>query len=215
MPPPTGRHVAEVSIYGEGFVVVASDEQFSVGTDRVVTTGHISEEELAELLSSIAGSGFYQLEDRYLPSPALPDMPWRHVTVNLLDSSKTVSIYPFDFADAPTAFWNVYHQLMGVQPSDITVFAPTSGVLTATDLGPINGLPGGQQSQVAPWDTPLVGLELADAREGAHLAGEQYHAVEEFLLRYPRGQLFGSQEGRAYQVLLEADLPWEHTSRQS
>lgn len=211
-PPPTGRHVAEVNIYGDGFVVLASDEQSSVGTDRVVRTGHISEEEIAELLSFIADSGFFELDDQYMPSPALPDMPWRHVIVNLLGCSKTVAIYPYDFADAPTAFSDVYFELTGVEPSDAAVFMPSSGVLTATDLGPIDGLPGGQQSQVAPWDSPLVGIELVDAREGARLAGEQYRVVEEFLLRYPPGQLFGSQQGRAYQVLLEADLPWEDAS---
>lgn len=212
MPPPAGRHVPQLSIYGDGFVVLGGeDEQFRVGTDRVVTTGHVSEEELSQLLSFIADSGLFQLEDRYLPSPALPDMPWRDVTVHLLDTSKTVSIYPFDFEDAPEAFWEVYNEVVGVRPSDATVFTPTSGTLIATDLGPIEDLPGGRQSQVAPWDTPLVAIALPDATQGSHLEGEQYNLVEEYLLRYPRGQLFGSQEGRAYQVLLEADLPWENT----
>lgn len=212
-PPPTGRHVAEVSIYGDGFVVMASDEQSSVGTDRMITTGHISEDELSEILTFISHAGFFELDDEYMPSPALPDMPWRRVRVNLRECSKSVAIYPPDFADAPTAFSDVYHELMGVQPSDTAVFEPQSGVLTATDLGPIDDLPGGQQSQVAPWDSILIGIDLVDAREGAHLAGEQYRVVEEFVLRYPPGQLFGSQEGRAYQVLLEADLPWEDASR--
>ncbi len=212
-PPPIGRHVAEVSIYGDGFVVLASDEPSSVGTDRMITTGHISEEELSEILSFIANAGFFELDDEYMPSPALAGMPWRRVTVNLRECSQTVAIYPPDFVDAPTAFSDVYHELMGIQPSDTAVFKPQSGVLTATDLGPIDGLPGGQQSQVAPWDSPLVGIDLVDAREGAHLAGEQYRVVGEFVLRYPPGQLFGSQEGRAYQVLLEADLPWEDASR--
>jgi hypothetical protein len=210
MPPPTAKHVAELSIYGDGLVVVGREEEgLSVGTDRVVITGHLSEEELKRLLISIAEGGFFQLEDRYLPSPAAPDMPWRHVTVNLLDTSKTVSIYPFDFADAPEAFWDVYNQVLEIYPSDGTVFTPTSGALTATDLGSVDDLPGGRQSQVAPWDTPLVGIDLAEATEGAHLEGEQYRVVEQYLLRYPPGQLFGSQEGQAYRVLLEADLPWE------
>lgn len=212
MPPPAGRHVPEVSIYGDGFAVLGGeDEQFRVGTDRVVTTGHVSEEELSQLLSFIADRGFFQLEDRYLPSPAVPDMPWRDVTVHLLDTSKTVSIYPFDFADAPEVFWDVYNELVGVRLSDAAVFTPTSGTLIATDLGPIEDLPGGRQSQVAPWDTQLVAIALPDATEGSHLQGEQYSLVEEFLLRYPPGQLLGSQEGRAYQVVLGADLPWEDT----
>ena len=174
MPPPTAKHMAELSIYGDGLVVVGREEEGpSVGTDRVVITGHLSEEELKRLLNSIAEGGFFQLEDRYLPSPAAPDMPWRHVTVNLLDTSKTVSIYPFDFADAPQAFWEVYNQVVDLYPSDTTVFTPTSGTLTATDVGPIDGLPAGQGSQVAPWDTPLVGIDLAEATKGAHLEGEQ------------------------------------------
>lgn len=212
MPPPTAKHVAELSIYGDGLVVVGREEEgLSVGTDRVVITGHLSEEELKRLLSSIAEGGFFQLEDRYLPSPAAPDMPWRHVIVNLLDTSKTVSIYPFDFAGAPQAFWDVYNQVVELYPSDAAVFTPTSGTLTATDLGPIDDLPAGQGSQVAPWDTPLVGITLPEATDGAYLQNQQYEVVEEFLLRYPPGQLFGSQEGQAYRVLLEADLPWEDT----
>jgi len=212
MPPPTGRHVPELSIYGDGLVVLAAEgEMFRVGTDRVVMTGLISEEELNQLLSFIADSGFFQLEDRYLPSPAIPDMPWRHITVSLPDISKTVSIYPFDFADAPPAFGEVYNQITGVYRSDVAVFTPASGTMTATDLGPIADLPSGLGSQVAPWDTPLVGIALPEATEGAYLEGQQYQVVEEFLLRYPPDQLFGSQEGRAYGVLLEAYLPWEDT----
>jgi len=213
MPLLTGRHVPELSIYGDGLVILTGEEEtLTVGTDRVVMTGHISEEELNQLLSFIADSGFFQLEDRYEPSPAPTDLPFRSVTVNLLDTSKTVTIYPFDFAAAPTAFSDVYDGVRDVYPSDAVVFTPTSGTMTAIDLGPIDDLPSGQRDQVAPWDTPLVGIALPEATEGAFLEGEQYRIVEGFLLRYPPGQLFGSQEGRAYQVLLEAYLPWEDTS---
>lgn len=213
MPTPRGRHVPELSIYGDGLVVLAEEgETFSVGTDHVVITGHIGERELNRLLNFIAESGFFGLEDRYQASLAPTDLPWRHVTVNLLDISKTVSIYPFDFAEAPTALRDVYDGVTAVYLSDATVFTPTSGTLTATDLGPIDDLPSGWVSQVAPWDTPLMGVPLPEATEGAYLEGRQYQIVEEFLLRYPPGQLFGSQEGEAYQVLLEAFLPWEDTS---
>jgi hypothetical protein len=213
LPPPSSRHVAELSIYGDGLVVLAEkDGTPRVGTDRAITTGRIGEQELAELLSLIADSGFFGLDDRYVDPAAPTDGPWRHVAVELLGVSRSVSIYPSDYADAPAAFWRTYDEVMGVQPSDATVFAPTSGTLTATDLGSIDDLPGGQGNQVAPWDTPLAGIALPEATEGAHLEGEQYRSVEQFLLRYPQGQVFGSQEGRAYQVLLEADLPWEVSS---
>jgi hypothetical protein len=213
MPPPTGRHVPQMSIYGDGLVVLAGEgEMFTVGTDRVVMTGHIGEEELNQLLGFIAERGFFQLEDRYQPSPAPTDLASRHVTAYLLDTSKTVVIYPSDFAEGPAAFWDVYDELIGVYPSDAAVFTPTSGTMTAIDLGSIDDLPSGTGSQVAPWDTPLVGIALLEATKGAFLKGEQYQVVEEFLLRYPPGQNFGSQEGRAYRVLLEAYLPWEDTS---
>lgn len=213
MPPPTGRHVAEVSIYGDGLVVLAEEGELpAVGTDRVVTIGYTTEEELRRLLRFIADSGFFQLEDRYESSPPPTDLPSRHVKVNLRDTSKSVSIYPSDFAEAPTAFWDVYDAVVAVHPPDAAVFTPESGSMTASDLGPIDDLPFGQRDHVAPWDTPLVGIALEEATEGAFLEGEQYLVVEEFLLRYPPGQLFGSQEGRAYQVLLEADLPWGETS---
>jgi hypothetical protein len=210
LPPPSSRHIAELSIYGDGQVVLAEEDGAPrVGTDRAVTTGRIGEQELAQLLSFIAGSGFFGLDDRYVDPGAPTDGPWRHVRVELLDVSRSVSIYPPDYADAPAAFWQTYDAVIGVQPSDATAFVPTSGTLTATDLGPIDDLPAGQGNQVAPWDTPLVGIALPEATEGGHLEGEQYRSVEQFLLRYPQGQLFGSQEGTAYQVLLEADLPWE------
>ena len=209
MPPPTRRHVPEVSIYGDGLVVLAEDEEGPVvGTDRWVTTGHIDHEELQELLAFIVESGFFSLDDLYAPRPAPPDSPARHVTINLLAATKTVSVFPRYYEEAPAAFRETYEKLVEISPPDLTPFTPSAGTLSATDLGPIEDLPAGQGSQVAPWDTPLVGIVLAEVTEGTHLEGEQYQVVEEFLLRYPRGQLFGSQEGRAYQVLLEADLPW-------
>ena len=214
MPPPAGRHVAELNIFGDGLVVLAEgDGAPRVGTDRGITTGHIEQEELEKLLTFIVDAGFFGLDDQYATSPAPPDMPWRHVTINLLSTTKTVSIYPHDYADAPEAFLETYRMLMGLSAADTTVFTPASGTLSAADLGPIEELPGGRQSQVAPWDTPLVGVALSEVTEGIHLEGEQYQVVEEYLLRYPRGQLFGSQEGIAYEVLLEADLPWEAGSR--
>jgi hypothetical protein len=213
LPPPSSRHIAEVSIYGDGLVVLAKEDGAPrVGTDRAISTGRIGEQELAELLSLIADSGFFGLDDRYVDPAAPTDGPWRHVTLKLLGVSRSVSIYPSDYAGAPAAFWRTYDAVTGVQPSDATAFAPTSGTLTATDLGPIDDLPAGQGNQVAPWDTPLVGIALPESTEGAQLEGEQYRSVEQFLLRYPQGQVFGSQEGRAYQVLLEADLPWEASS---
>ena len=210
LPPPSSRHIAEVSIYGDGQVVLGEEDGAPrVGTDRAVTIGRISEQELAELLSLIADSGFLGLENSYVEPAAPKDGPWRHVRIELLGVSRSVSIYPSDYAAAPAAFWQTYDAVMGVQPTDATTFAPTSGTLTAADLGRIEDLPGGQGNQVAPWDTPLVGLSLAEATGGTRLDGEQYRSVEQFLLRYPQGQLFGSQEGRAYRVLLEAHLPWE------
>jgi hypothetical protein len=210
LPPPSSRHIAELSIYGDGQVVQAEEEEsLRVGADRAVTIGRIGEQELVELLSVIADSGFFGLDDSYVDPTAPTDGPATHVRIRLLGTSKTVSVYPSDYADAPEAFWLTYDAVMGVKPSGVTPFVPNSGTLTAADLGPIEDLPGGQGNQVAPWDTPLVGIALGEATEGAHLEGEQYESVEQFLLRYPQGQLFGSQEGRAYQILLEADLPWE------
>lgn len=206
MPYPSGRHVPEVSIYGDGFVVLAeADEDPVVGIDRRVTTGHIDKEEIQELVAFIAGSGFFGLDDEYAPLPLLPDMLWMQISVNLVAAAKSVSVYP---PDAPAAFRETYEKLMEISPSDVVVFTPSAGTVTATDLGPIEDLRAGQGSQIAPWDTPLVGIVLAESTEGTHLEGEQYRVVEEFLLRYPGGQLFGSQEGRAYRVLLESDLPW-------
>jgi hypothetical protein len=212
-PPSRGRHVPEVSVYGDGVVVLATEDQDPrAGIDRAVTIGYLEEAELDELLVFIADSGFFGLDDRYMPSPALADMPWRRVIVNLVGGTKTVSIYPFDYSDAPAAFSTTYEEILGIRPANPQIFIPSSGTLSATDLGPIDDLPAGQASQVAPWDTPLLGIALPEVVAGIHLEGEQYGAVEEFLLRYPAGQLFGSQEGWAYQAVLEADLPWEEGS---
>ena len=213
MPTPLSRHVPDLRIYGAGLVVRAEEgESSSRGLDRSVMTGHLSGEELDQLVSFIAGQGFFQLDDTYMPSPAPTDLPSRHIVVNLLDASKTVSIYPSDFADAPEAFWNIYNELMAVAPSDEEAFIATSGTMTAIELGPIDELPSGLRNQVAPWDTPLVGIALPEATEGVYLEGEEYQVIDEFLLRYPPHQVFGSQEGGAYQVRLEAQLPWGATS---
>ncbi|HJX38346.1 MAG TPA: hypothetical protein VJ714_07095 [Anaerolineae bacterium] len=213
LPPPSSRHIAEVSVYGDGQVVLAEEDGAPrVGTDRAITTGRVGKQELAELLSFIADSGFFGLDERYVDPAAPTDGPWRHVTVELLGISRSVSIYPSDYAGAPAAFWQTYDAVTDLQPSNATAFAATSGTLTAKDLGPIDDLPAGQGNQVAPWDTPLVGIALSEATDGAHLEGDQYRSVEQFLMRYPQGQLFGSQEGTAYQILLEANLPWEAES---
>jgi hypothetical protein len=212
LPPGLGKHVAQLTIYGDGLVILGGEETFGGGTDHVVMIGHIGEEELKGLLRRIAELGFFQLEERYQPSPAPTDLPSRWITVNLLQVSKTVTVYPSSYDGAPGAFLNTYDELLAVRPGDTEVFRPASGILTASDLGPIDDLRAGQRNQVAPWDTPLVGIDVADATKGAHLEGEQYQTVEEFLLRYPPNQLFGSQEGRAYEVCLEARLPWEIAS---
>jgi hypothetical protein len=212
-PAPVGRHVPEVSVYGDGLVVLGSEEDGPlVGTDRAVTIGHLEGDAVSQLLTVIADAGFFALDDRSMASPAPSDLPWRQITVHLAGGGKTVSIYPFDYAGAPAGFREAYDALVSIEPPDATPFVPRAGTLTATDLGPIDDLPAGEGNQVAPWDTPLVDVSLPEAEQGTHLEGERYGVVEEFLLRYPRGQLFGSQEGRAYQVLLEADLPWESGS---
>lgn len=210
LPPSSGRHVPEVSIYGDGSVVVAQEDGARrVGTDRALITGRIEGEELRRLLELVVDEGFFQLDDQYSPSNAPTDGPCRKVRVDLLSRSKTVSICPFDQAQAPAAFNRVYNELATLSPSEEAAFIPNSGLLTATDLGPIEELGGGRGSQVAPWDTPLLAFTLEEGSGGVRLEGGRYRRVEEFLLRYPPDQLFGSQEGRAYQVLLEADLPWE------
>jgi hypothetical protein len=212
--PSRGRHVPEVRIYGDGLVVLATGERGSrAGIDRATSIGYLEDGELDQLLAFIAEAGFFGLDDRYMLSPEVPDMAWRRVIVNLMGGTKSVSIYPFDYPEAPSAFSATYGEVLSIRPAELEVFTPTSGTLSATDMGPIDGLPAGQANQVAPWDTPLMGIALPEAEDGIHLEGEQYKVVEEFLLRYPSGQLFGSQEGRAYQVLLEADLPWEEGSR--
>jgi hypothetical protein len=210
--PVTGTHVPEISIYGDGLVVLGQEDGIRrVGTDRAVSTGRVGDEGLQRLLEFMVEAGLFQLDDRYQPSHAPADAPCREVSVRLLARSKTVSICPFDEAQAPAPFNEIYTKLAAVSPSGETVFAPESGLLAAMDLGSIEDLGGGRGSQVAPWDTPLVGFALEEAADdgGIHLQGEEYHRVEEFLLRYPPKQLFGSQEGRAYEVVLKADLPRE------
>ena len=78
MPPLSGKHVAELSIHGDGLVVLAEDEESPVvGTDRWVTTGHMDHEELQELLAFIVESGFFSLDDLYAPRPAGSARPGR------------------------------------------------------------------------------------------------------------------------------------------
>jgi len=212
--PVSGTHVPEISIYGDGLAILGQEVGArSVGTDRAVSTGQIGDEELQHVLEFVVDAGFFELDDDYRPSGGPADAPCREVSVHLLARSKTVSVCPFDEAQAPTAFNAAYTKLTELSLSGATVFTPDSGLLAVTDLGPIEELGGGRGSQVAPWDTPLVGFSLEEASDdGVYLEGEEYHRVEEFLLRYPPSQVFGSQDGRAYEVLLEADLPRETAS---
>ena len=108
-PAAAGRHVPELSIYGDGSLILGEEDGARrVGTDRAVIVGQMGEEELLGLLEFIIASGFFQLDDRYRASDPPADAPCREVSVHLMTRSKTVSVCPFDEAQAPAAFSEVY-----------------------------------------------------------------------------------------------------------
>ncbi|HID65277.1 MAG TPA: hypothetical protein EYP49_21380 [Anaerolineae bacterium] len=192
-----GSHVPSLRLYGDGFVVYAGQPApANLGTDAIVMTGHLSEEEIQNILWFIHEAGFFDLEESPQSPPA--DADTAHITVNLADRSHRVQVHAPDSAGAPEAFTRVYERLTELRPADATLFEPDRGTLYAR-------LFAGQVSDVVRWPEEM-GVNLANAATGIPLQGEIFKRVRHLLSGRPGRQAY-REDDSLYQLWLRVDWP--------
>jgi hypothetical protein len=193
-------HMPTLCLYGDGFVVYAGEPALAnLGTDAIVMTGHLSGEEVQDILWFIREAGFFDLKgeesDQRLPA----DVDTSYITVNLTDRSHRVQVYAPDSESTPEAFTRVYQRLVEVRPRDALPFEPDWGTLHARPFG-------GQVSDVVRWPEEM-GVRLADAAvTGIPLQGEIFQRVRHLLSGRPGRQAYGESDD-LYQVWLRVDWP--------
>jgi hypothetical protein len=188
--------VPTLRLYGDGFVVYAGEPTLAnLGTDAIVMTGHLSEEEVQDILWFIHEAGFFDLEGSESP-PA--DVDTAHITVNLAERSHRVPVYAPGSEGTPEAFARVYERLTEVRPADATPFELVWGTLYARPFA-------AQVSDVVRWPEEM-GLNLADASIGIPLRGELFQQVRHLLSGRPGRQAYGEGDD-LYQVWLRVDWP--------
>jgi hypothetical protein len=136
-------YIPEFRLYGDGRAVWT---EWKDGRTSV-SEGHLSTEEVAELLAWIADRRFFGLDDFYTVKDAPLDLPNDCVRVNLANEQKTVCEY---YDGAPKAFWEVYsHLRSGADVADYRPYQPQMGWVYAE---PITwGTP-----ESVPWSESLV-----------------------------------------------------------
>jgi hypothetical protein len=190
-------HVPTLRLYGDGFVVYAGEAALAnLGTDAIVMTGHLSEEEIQDVLWFIQESGFFDLEESDQKPPANVDSA--HITVQLAHQSHHVQVYALGSEGTPEAFTRVYERLTELRPADATPFEPDWGTCHVRPFV-------GQVSDVVHWPEEM-GIRLAAAATGIPLQGELFQRVRHLLSGRPGRQAY--REGDSlYQVWLRVDWP--------
>ena len=190
-------HVPTLHLYGDGFVVYAGEPALAnLGTDAIVMTGHLSGEEVQDILCFIHEAGFFDLEESHQRPSA--DVDSAHITVHWADRSHRVQVYAPGSESTPEPFTRVYERLTEIRPADATPFEPGWGTLHVRPFA-------AQVSDVVRWPEEM-GLNLADAAIGIPLRGELFQRVRHLLSGRPGRQAY--REGDSlYQVWLRADWP--------
>lgn len=120
----TLNHVPHARVWGDGRVVWV--ERRDDGSS-VVWEGHLPQEALSNLLRFVVEEGFFDWQDHYQPQGPADNLPFSHITVNMIDRSKTVSQY---FEGAPVGFWRIYRRI-GQDVPDAHPLTPQRGLLRA------------------------------------------------------------------------------------
>lgn len=190
------NHVPTFRLYGDGFMVYAGEPApVHLGTDAIVMTGHLLDEEVQDILWFIQETGFFDLEESG-QSPA--EAGTAYIALNLAQRSHTVRVHASGSEDTPEAFARVYRCLTGIRPADARPFMPTWGTLHARPFT-------GRVSEVVRWPEEM-GVNLADAAPGIPLQGELFRRVHHLLSGRPGRQAYRQGDG-LYQVWLRVDWP--------
>ncbi|MGC9334357.1 MAG: hypothetical protein ACP5JJ_09435 [Anaerolineae bacterium] len=183
------NHIPAFRLYGDGRVVWTDKE----GPGMSVWEGHLSQEEVQDLLAWMADEGFFRLDDFYTVENPPTDLPTQCIRVYLADQEKSVCEY---FGGAPEAFDQIYDLLRsGAGATDVTAYEPQLGWAAAEPLS--------WQSGVEPVAWPeVLSPALSAMADGVWVDGPALDFL--WRNRLEQGPLMVLEElGDRYQVILK------------
>ncbi len=180
--------IPDARVWGDGRILWV---EWSGGGRRVLE-GRLSEAEMRALLQKISEAGFFGWDDFYQPRERVYDAATTTLTVNLLNTRKSVSEY---FSGAPAKFHELTAYLSAGAGASGADFTPARAYLTALPVGNLNS----KADYV--WPDERAGFTLAEATKGRYIEGEAL----KFAWQVVNQSLNAVVEsgGRRYQLLLQ------------
>jgi len=151
--------IPEARVWGDGRILWVEWE----GGGRRVLEGRLAEAEMRALLQKISDAGFFGWENFYQPRGRIYDAATTTLTVNLLNTRKSVSEY---FSGAPAKFHELTAYLSAGAGATGADFTPVRAYLTALPVGD----PSIKADYV--WPEERAGFTLAEATGGRYVEGE-------------------------------------------
>jgi hypothetical protein len=182
------NYIPEARVWGDGRILWVE----SSGGTRRVLEGHLSEDELRALLQKISEAGFFGWDDFYQPREMVYDAGTTTLTVNLLDTHKSVSEY---FQGAPAKFHELAAYLGDGAGASGADFVPTRAYLTALPFGDDN-----IKSDYV-WPDESAGFTLAEAVGGRYIEGEALEFAWQVVKQSMNAIL--ESGGQRYQLLVQ------------
>lgn len=213
--PPEATELPIWSLYGDGLVIWTQEGKPTPGFTRQVWTGHLTPDEMLQLMSLVETIDFWKLDPYYQPAhqvrpdgqivhldpAAAPDQPASILTVHATAGRKQVTIYPAHWQGAPDAFRALRDRLLEIRPKGAQEFQPQTFRLEGRSL-PSAPPP---REQGIPW--PFQALDLTRAQSGVlPLTREEGLAVAAFLTDHPP---IVRQANQAFSLRLFAAPPRE------
>ena len=149
-------------LWGDGRIVWQTQGQ---NNERLMWQGHLSQDEMAELLQIVAKKGFWGWENHYRPKGEVYDGSSINLTVNLLAESKNVSEY---HEGAPRNFHKLVTLISTGAGVEGTPYFPEKGHLSARAF---QNSEGANTSDYPFWNAAEANLSLADAN-GVWIEGD-------------------------------------------
>jgi hypothetical protein len=109
-------------LFGDGRVIT-----YRGGADGggVLMQGKLSQEDMAGMLQGLADTGFFDLEDEYL-DPEVYDATYRKITVNLVETEKSVMVWA---PQRVPRFDAAYNLILDYPLNDVIEYVPEKGYL--------------------------------------------------------------------------------------
>ncbi len=176
---PTTTEIADFTLYGDGFVVWAqpSDTPTPGFSDQVMT-GQLTPEEMKAVFAMLSEQGVFGLKDEYVDMQ-VADAPSAVLTVNAVDESKIITVYPALSDMMPSEIEAIVQGLQDALPDNGVAFEPTEFTAAADPIGNIAEMP--QESQDFYKEWTVEGITLAElGTQGQSVTAEQAQAIAEF-----------------------------------